>query len=266
MSRIKFNAEVDALQEQGIDLAKADQPNFDLARETLSQAGAIAVKSFDNFRADLFTARNTNDLGVVDVREGLYNRSHNGATTNETLSYVTEGIDKIDFSYDSLLQVLANIYEDRLRDREQRSMVRATSGHLAATMNTRYRATQTSQILAGEIGPDKKASKETLDAQWMIGKGTLVELGASVYAIAGDNGYWAAQTHLLALRGGRINGGSKQLLSGIGSGLTLIPEMLSRTVTDPKNVKQMLLTTLRLSLESRTRESAMAAALDYQHF
>jgi hypothetical protein len=134
-------------------------------------------------------------------------------------------------------------------------------------MNAWFRATQTSQLLAGDIGPKKKADRAAVDAQWMLGRGKPDEPGAYVHGKQGDNGYWSTQTSFLGLRGERINGGSVHFAKAVKwCAVRGIPELGRRLVTDSANRKQATLTAGRLSLESITRKGAIAAALDYRRF
>jgi hypothetical protein len=263
MSKIEFGEVVGGLNDEGIQLAKAHEPDFETARRTLIHSRDIARLSYNGLKSEIYAARVANDLGVVDVREGLYLREYGGLTNEDTLEYVNGGLSKIRMSYGVLL---TNILTRKAPQLEEYGWVSAVEGHITGTMNTWFRTTQTAQILAGEIGPNKPADKETKAAQWMVGEGTPDRPGARVRGRLGDNGYWSIQTDLLSARGERINGGRGNLPRAIGTALRGTPELGRRLITDRSNTVAMIKTAGRLSIESRTRHTAMAAALDYRRF
>jgi hypothetical protein len=273
MPVITFSPQVEALQAEGISIAKAEEPNFELARTMLYEAEYIVgIPELESepgaapespLKAAIFSGRNMNDLGVVSVREGLFLRNHRGAHDEEAEAYVAAGIKEIELSYISL----RNLLTDNAQTLTEKKWTESVHSHICGTMNTWFRATQTGQLLRNEIGPDKKANQAVVAAQWMLGRGTAKEPGAYVHGQRGNNGYYAVQTPFLGLRGEVINGGSAHLAKAIKWGAVRgIPELSRRVATDPDNRRQILLTVARLTLESTSRERAIAAALNHQRF
>jgi len=263
MAGLTFSGEVAAIQGHGIELAKAYPPDFIGARTGLLHAQSLVAQEDDPLKLAIFRERTSNDLGVVDVREGLYRRSHEGASNEEALGYVDEGIVDINLSYASLLNLLLSSGPE-LRARGWEHSVKA---HICASMSTWFRAIQTAQLLSGSIAEHQETLPSALDAQWMLGRGKEGEPGAWVYGKDGDNGYWSTQVAFLGMRGERINGGMAHVLRGLKWGLARgVPEFFRREATDPQNRLPILKTVGRLSLESASRKTAIAAALDYRRF
>jgi len=72
MAKIEFGTEVGQLQRDGFDLARADEPDFDLARWHLKTARDVVYTSSIRLKSDIFYSIVARDLGIIDVREGLY--------------------------------------------------------------------------------------------------------------------------------------------------------------------------------------------------
>jgi len=233
------------------------------ARSKLYRAEDIVTSANDPLKEAVFEGRNRNDLGVISVREGLYLRNHDGAPDHEALVFAETGLWRIETSYNGLRSILLN----RQSELAERGWEPSVKAHLCGTMNTWLRATQTAQLLRGDISLYKKADQAAIDAQWMLGRGRPDEPGAWIYGQEGDNGYWSTQTAFLGMRAEIINGGSVHFLKAMKWGIIRgVPEFSRRVVTDSENRKQTILTAGRLTLESTTRKRAIEAVLDHQRF
>ena|GEM_PF-3226788 len=264
MTRLEFDPIAEQHKDAAINAAKADEPDFMAARQGLAAARAEVERGCDNpLAVIIYAGRIANDLGVVDVRQGLYERSYQGVSSDEALRQVRNGASQIQGSY----ILLRTTQRARWEEVAEHGWSRSLNAHLTGTMNTWFRATQTAQLLAGEIGIDKPADAKVVAAQWMLGRGRADEPGAWSYGRNGDNGYFSTQTAFLGVRGERVNGGREHNLKALKwFAMRGVPELLRRTVTDPTNGDAAWKTAGRLTLESLSRRRAIEAALDYRRF
>jgi hypothetical protein len=98
-------------------------------------------------KSEIFRNVITKDLGVVDIREGLYLYTKKDLTDDETLDYVGKGITQIQLSYDGLAQVLFSGQEELA----ERDWVEAVNNNLFITRDVLLRAAQTAQLISSGI-------------------------------------------------------------------------------------------------------------------
>ena len=144
---MEFGAEVSGLQKTGNDLARADEPDFEFARWHLKTAKDVVITSVIPLKSQIFVARTLKDLGVVDIREGLYLYIKKGLPDDETLEYVDRGISQIQLSYEEL----AEVFYYNPQELNERDWVESVSNNLAITRDSLHRAAQTARIVSSGI-------------------------------------------------------------------------------------------------------------------
>ena len=147
MTKMEFGADVSRLQKDGVNLARADEPDFELARWHLKTAKDVVITSVIPLKSEIFTSRIRKDLGEVDIREGLYLYIKKGLPEDETLEYVDRGISQIQLSYDGLAQVF--YYQQP--ELNERGWVESVNNNLAIIRNSLHRAARSAQLVSSGI-------------------------------------------------------------------------------------------------------------------
>jgi hypothetical protein len=253
MSELDFGDRANQYRGVGNELALFSQPDFYRARTALHTALEIVESHDDELMTNIFAARITGDFGVMDVREGLYHRAFDDASEAEVMDFISRGVGELDVSYRSLIGILS----DRGDIVSKRGWEEDVQGITGATMNAWLRATQTQQLVSGELGPNVRATKEAARAQWMLGRGSEHEPGAWVYSHQGNDAHAAVETPFLGMRAERINGGLVHVLKGLKWSIVRgLPELGRRLHSDPESRGDLLRTSGRLVVQSLTRGTA----------
>jgi hypothetical protein len=259
MSSLEFAPQAVHSMALGMTYATQAEPDFGRARAALEDSEYFSVQEHDALRVALFGGRVMNELAIIDIRQGLYRYQRGTISDEEALAHAYNGTEYVAFACNALVSTLDENQKE-LQDTGQKQGVHSL---IAGTMCSWFCGIQTTQLLDGTIGPDKRASDEAAAAQWMLG-----QRGAWLHAQIGESHFWSCVIPYIGLRAERINGGPVHALKGLKWAIVRgYPELsASKNSLPPESRDHILAVTRHLVRESVSRQGAIDAALDYQRF
>ena len=259
---IELEPHLAAQKEEGIQMAKAENPDFVSATEAIDGVRAILLDRDPSTTRTVLVNRLNNDLAVVDVRTGLYAASHLGVEKPTAAALVLQGRNDMLQAYFTTKPLLHDA---------PRELIPSIKAHMGATQKCAFQATQSLQGLMGLLSAEKRADQAMVSEQWMLGRGRtgedgqITEAGAYSNGKEGDDKYWSTQTCFIGVRGEVANGGFEHRAKALKWLARGIPE-LSKAILFDASRQEAVLTAGRLTLESLSRSRALAAILDYRLF